>query len=508
MTAISNSDFLAGGGQMGALMRAFDWAGTPVGPPESWPQSLRVTIRLMLNTNHPMFIWWGPKLVQFYNDAYSATMGPEMHPAALGARGRDSWGDIWPIIGPQIEYVMAGKGATWNEDALVPITRHGKREDVWWTYGYSPIDVDGAIGGVLVVCSDVTDQHLAREALAEYSRRLERQFEQAPGFMAVLRGPTHIFELTNAAYRELVGGRDVLGKSVLEALPEVVDQGFIELLDEVYTSGKAHVGRRVPMSLEASDGERRDMYLDFVYQPTLDVAGNISGIFVQGSDITDHVRAETHLRLVNDELKHRVKNTLAMVSAIATQTLRGSHDDQALKAFQQRLSTFGKAHDILTANAWATAEIHVVLEAALESHVTDPARLKVAGPEVVLGAKQALSLSLALHELATNASKYGALSNDTGVIDVAWATTIENGVPIFTLTWQETGGPPVTVPEKRGFGSRLVERVLSADFNGAVELAFDAAGFRCVLTTEVGNLGNWLPSPFAEIESQGAGSRQ
>ena len=314
MTAISNSDFLAGGGQMGALMRAFDWAGTPVGPPESWPQSLRVTIRLMLNTNHPMFIWWGPKLVQFYNDAYSATMGPEMHPAALGARGRDSWGDIWPIIGPQIEYVMAGKGATWNEDALVPITRHGKREDVWWTYGYSPIDVDGAIGGVLVVCSDVTDQHLAREALAEYSRRLERQFEQAPGFMAVLRGPTHIFELTNAAYRELVGGRDVLGKSVLEALPEVVDQGFIELLDEVYTSGKAHVGRRVPMSLEASDGERRDMYLDFVYQPTLDVAGNISGIFVQGSDITDHVRAETHLRLVNDELKHRVKNTLAMVS--------------------------------------------------------------------------------------------------------------------------------------------------------------------------------------------------
>ena len=159
------SDFLSGGGEMGALTRGFDWSKTSLGSPETWPQSLRVTVRLVLTSRHPMFIWWGPELIQFYNDAYRETMGPERHPSALGARGRDCWAEIWDIIGPQIEYVMAGNGATWHEDQLVPVTRHGRREDVWWTYSFGPIDFEGKVGGVLVVCKDVTSEHMAREAL-------------------------------------------------------------------------------------------------------------------------------------------------------------------------------------------------------------------------------------------------------------------------------------------------------------------------------------------------------
>ena len=95
------SDFLAGGGEMGALTRGFDWSKTSLGSPETWPQSLRVTVRLVLTSRHPMFIWWGPELIQFYNDAYRETMGPERHPSALGARGRDCWDEIWDIIGPR-----------------------------------------------------------------------------------------------------------------------------------------------------------------------------------------------------------------------------------------------------------------------------------------------------------------------------------------------------------------------------------------------------------------------
>ena len=142
---------------MGALTRAYDWTKTPLGPPDGWPQSLKTAVRLLLTSQHPMFIWWGPELIQFYNDAYRQTMGPERHPSALGQRGYDCWAEIWDIIGPQIEFVMAGKGATWHVDQLVPVTRHGRREDVWWTYGYSPIDVEDQVGGVLVVCNDVTD---------------------------------------------------------------------------------------------------------------------------------------------------------------------------------------------------------------------------------------------------------------------------------------------------------------------------------------------------------------
>jgi PAS domain S-box-containing protein len=167
-------DFLAGGGEMGALMRAHDWSGTPIGAPETWPQSLRTAVRILLNTNHPMFIWWGPELIQFYNDAYRQTMGPERHPSALGQRGRDCWAEIWPIIGPQIEQVMSGGGATWNENQLIPVTRHGRLEQVWWTYGYSPIDEADGVGGVLVVCRDVTKEYLAAKALREREAELAR----------------------------------------------------------------------------------------------------------------------------------------------------------------------------------------------------------------------------------------------------------------------------------------------------------------------------------------------
>jgi hypothetical protein len=172
--SVKPADFLAGGGEMGALTRAHDWSVTPIGAPDSWPQSLRTAVRILLNTNHPMFIWWGPELIQFYNDAYRQTMGPERHPSALGQRGRDCWAEIWPIIGPQIEQVMSGGGATWHENQLIPVTRHGRLEQVWWTYGYSPIDEADGVGGVLVVCRDLTKEHLAAEALREREAELAR----------------------------------------------------------------------------------------------------------------------------------------------------------------------------------------------------------------------------------------------------------------------------------------------------------------------------------------------
>jgi PAS domain S-box-containing protein len=170
----TSADFLAGGGEMGALTRAYDWSASPLGKPESWPQSLRTAVRILLNTNHPMFIWWGEELIQFYNDAYRQTMGPERHPSALGQRGRECWAEIWHIIGPQIEQVMSGGGATWHENQLVPVTRYGRLEQVYWTYGYSPIDEDDGIGGVLVVCRDVTKDHLASVALREREAELAR----------------------------------------------------------------------------------------------------------------------------------------------------------------------------------------------------------------------------------------------------------------------------------------------------------------------------------------------
>ena len=162
-------DFLANGGEMGALIRAHDWAATPLGPPARWPPPLRTVVRLMLTTNHPVFIFWGPAHTCLYNDAYSASLGAEKHPSMLGAPGRPAWAEIWHIIGPQIALVLAGHGATWHEDHLVPIDRHGRREDVYWTYGFSPIDdaaSPGGIGGVLVLCTETTKRVLEEHRLA------------------------------------------------------------------------------------------------------------------------------------------------------------------------------------------------------------------------------------------------------------------------------------------------------------------------------------------------------
>ena len=149
-----NLEFLAGGGAMGELIRAFPWAHNPLGEPQFWPQGLRTAVRVLLTTQHPMFIFWGHEHTCLYNDAYCRSLGPEKHPSILGAPGRESWEEIWPIIGPQIEQVMRGEGATWHENQLVPIIRHGELQDVYWTYSYSPIDepeFPHGVGGVLVI---------------------------------------------------------------------------------------------------------------------------------------------------------------------------------------------------------------------------------------------------------------------------------------------------------------------------------------------------------------------
>lgn len=159
---------------MGALIRAYDWAGTSIGEPATWPQSLRTSISIMLNTNHPVFIWWGDDLIQFYNDAYSISLGPERHPSALGQRGRECWEEIWDVIGPQIDQVMRTGEPTWHEDQLVPVTRFGRRDAVYWTYGYSRITDEDGPGGVLVLCREVTREHISALALREREAELAR----------------------------------------------------------------------------------------------------------------------------------------------------------------------------------------------------------------------------------------------------------------------------------------------------------------------------------------------
>src|SRR5579862_1928108 len=144
-----------GTGEMADLVRDFDWSKSVLGPVETWSDTLITTVNMLLASRHPMFLWWGPDLIQFYNDGYRPSLRADKHPSALGQRGVDCWPEIWPIIGPQIEAVMGQGESTWNINQLVPINRDGKLEEVFWTYSYSPVrEHDGTVCGTLVVCSD------------------------------------------------------------------------------------------------------------------------------------------------------------------------------------------------------------------------------------------------------------------------------------------------------------------------------------------------------------------
>ena len=348
--------FLTGGGEMGALMRSHDWRTSPIGPPQTWPQPLRTMVRLMLNTGHPMYIWWGAEGACLYNDAYRECIGPELHPGSLGRPAREVWEEIWPIIGPQIQQVREGRGATWHVNQLVPITRHGRREDVYSTYSYSPIDDEHApngIGGVLVVCTETTAQVLANQRMAAERDQLGQLFEQAPTFMTLLSGPSHCFEIANPSYLKLVG-REVVGKTLAEAMPDAVAQGYGALLDEVYASGEAYIAKGAQFMSQSEPGAPAvERFVDFVYQPITGKDGSVTGIFVEGADVTDRELADAALRAneakyrelsgvlaeanrTKDEflatLAHELRNPLAAIRNALTLQRHARHDERILNA--------------------------------------------------------------------------------------------------------------------------------------------------------------------------------
>lgn len=382
--------------------------------------------------------------------------------------------------------------------------------DRYWSATHTPIkDAEGRVSHILQHTTDISEfEKLRRQAherdashssaldamvgggvfrralsvqednkrLASERDQLLEMFMQAPGFIAVLSGPNHVFQLHNPAYAQLIGYRDILGKPVREALPELAGQGFYDFLDDVFTTGEPFQGRQSRVELQRTvAGPLETIFLDFMYQPIRNDQGTIVGIFVQGHDVTDTVIAAERQKLMIDELNHRVKNTLATVQSIAMQTAR-SNTDPAMFAetFQSRILSLSHTHDLLTRSHWEGAELRAVLEHETEAH--GATRMTLNGPHVPLEPAMALSLGMIFHELTTNAAKYGALSTGDGRVFVDWSITNQNA-PQLTIRWRETGGPTVKPAGRRGFGSRLIERNVRHDLFGHADLRYAPNGF-------------------------------
>ena len=209
--------------------------------------------------------------------------------------------------------------------------------------------------------------------------------------------------------------------------------------------------------------------------------GNVIGVVGVSTDITERHRDQAHLNLLVAELNHRVKNTLAIVQSLAHQTFRGAGiEATARTAFDGRLAALATAHNLLTRERWEATDLETVVVETLAAQVSDPTSVSIRGPSVRLDPKTAVSIAMALHELATNAIKYGALSVDGGHVTVRWSSGSADE-PRLLLDWRESGGPKVTAPTTRGFGSRMIERALASELRGKVTLEFRADGLHCAI---------------------------
>jgi PAS domain S-box-containing protein len=300
----TRSTVLDGGGACGALLRAFDWTASPLGPPATWPPELRTLVGVMLGSRQPMFIVWGESLTTLYNDGYSVLCG-NRHPAGLGGPFDALWHDIWSDIAPILQRAYAGQSTSMDDITLV-MHRNGYPEETHFAFSYTSVRNEaGAVAGMFCACQETTAQVMAERAVRASAERQRRMFEQAPGFIATLRGPDHVFDFVNAAYARLFApSRDLVGLSVRDAFPLLEAQGLLDRLDAVYRSGERFVAEQLPLTLAVvPGGEARTLVLDFIYEPIMDETGAITGIFVEGYDVTTRSQAETALRASEEELR-------------------------------------------------------------------------------------------------------------------------------------------------------------------------------------------------------------
>ncbi|WP_316752480.1 ATP-binding protein [Pedobacter gandavensis] len=309
--------YLEGGGEMGQLIREYDWSKTVIGSPEQWPQSLLTTISTIISSRFPMFLWWGPELIQFYNDAYRKSLGDEgKHPTALGQAAEACWPEIWDTVQPMISQAMAGGDATWCEDILLPIFRNNQMEDVYWTFSFSKVkDLPGKPGGVLAICSETTakvqaDQKIERTLaeLAESEAKIRYMLDDAPVSIVLFTGPELIIESANKqAMLEWNKGEEIIGMPLALASPELSGQPFFSLLQTVLASGEPYNGNEV-RGLLKQDDKLEEFYANFVYQPIKDSHGKTKSILMVANVITEQVLARKKVEQAEEMLRLSIES--------------------------------------------------------------------------------------------------------------------------------------------------------------------------------------------------------
>ena len=326
--------FLSGGGEMGELTRIKDWSKTPLGNPGTWPQSLRTTLSIILSSKFPMFLWWGPELICFYNDAYRPSLGNNgKHPSILGMEAAKAWPEIWDVIKPLIDQVLTEGESTWSEDQLIPIYRNGKMEDVYWTFSYSPVrDESGKVAGVLVTCNETTEKVLTLKSLETLNKQYYNNIMQAPVAMCMFKGKDHVVEIVNQLMLEIWGktNEQVINKPIFEGLPEAKGQGLEELLDNVYRTGDKYVGNERAVDL-LRNGSIETTYVNFVYEAFREANGHISGVVAVVNEVKAQVIARKKIEESEEQLNIVIEASDMATWELNLETRKVTHSPRYLE---------------------------------------------------------------------------------------------------------------------------------------------------------------------------------
>jgi PAS domain S-box-containing protein len=376
----------------------------------------------------------------------------------------------------QHERVCQGEHLSWSFDIVAPDATRRHME----THA-APLRLPDGSTAQLAITRDMTQRRLDERRLKDSEHQLRALLDALPAAIYTTDAAGRITFYNQAAV-ELAGQRPTIGEDEWCVTWRLFHpDGQPMRHDECPMATALKEGREV-RDLEAIAERPDGTKVPFIPYPTplRDASGAIVGAVNMLVDISARKAAEQRQQALINELNHRVKNTLATVQSIAAQTFRGEADTPARAWFERRLIALAKAHDLLTRENWQGANLHeIALQTAAPLGDPEHQRFVISGPDLRLPPGMTLALAMALHELCTNAAKYGALCNPTGQVTIAWSVDHQTTQPRLILHWSETGGPPVEKPRHKGFGSRLIERGLPRDLGGTVRLDFAPAGVVC-----------------------------
>ncbi len=310
---IARENYFHGGGTMGEMIRSKDWSSTSLGDPVTWPINLRNSVSLLLNSQFAMFIWWGPDMITFYNDAYMQMLGKK-HPDSLGSKGFEVWEEIWPDLKPLVDKVMIDKESVLLEDMLLYVKRYGYTEPTYFTYSYSPVlDESGEVEGLFAVVTETTQKVIGTRKILESEQNFRNLVTEAPIAICILTGEDYIVEMANEVMLQFLGRtKDIIGQPLLAALPEADMQGLTKVLDHVRQTGESFSKPVYPAEL-LIDGVRETRYFDLIFKPHYKNADSseVTSIFCVAHNVTEEVLIRRQLEENESDLQRRVEERTA-----------------------------------------------------------------------------------------------------------------------------------------------------------------------------------------------------